>query len=95
MLVSTMLKTGKENAISGADLCQILGIPIRILARTIEQERRDGAPICASMGSPYGYYLAANQKEMDDYCASLRKRAGEIFRTRRACLKSKEKLPTE
>lgn len=93
MLVTPLLNTGKENAIPGRELCQILDVPSRVLARMIENERRAGSPICANPGVPCGYYLAANKAEMEDYCASLRKRAGEIFKTRRSCMKSAERLP--
>ena len=93
MLVTQLLKTGKDNAIPGWELCQILDVTQRVLGKMIENERRAGSPICANSGAPWGFYLAANRSEMEDYCASLRKRASEIFKTRRACMKSKEKLP--
>lgn len=93
-MVKEILLKGEQSAIPGRDLCMLLNMRPRDLQKLIERERRDGAPICASYDrrNP-GYYLAETQEEMRDYCGKLRKRAGEIFKTRRACLKSAETLP--
>lgn len=95
-MIKEILYTGKENARRGRDLCEQLGINPRELTAAIERERKSGAPICASCnGNKPGYYLAATQEEMQIYCRSLYKRAGEIHKTRRACLKALKRLPTE
>ena len=93
ILVSDYLTPGKDNARTGKELCDLLNITARDLTAAIERERREGQPICASTGSTPGYYLAADRQEMETYCDSLRKRAGEIFKTRRACIQSMAKLP--
>ena len=93
ILVSDYLTAGKDNARTGKELCDLLNITARDLTAAIERERREGQPICASTGSTPGYYLAADRQEMETYCNSLRKRAGEIFKTRRACIQSMAKLP--
>jgi len=92
-LIHEHLYTGAENALTGKTLCQALGINARELTAAIERERREGQPICASTGDPPGYYLAASRDEMERYCRSLYHRAGEIHRTRNACLKTLDSLP--
>lgn len=93
-MIKEILPTGAENAISSKDICRILNIKHRELTRAIEYERREGAPICAIVGGfVKGYYLAANQEEMQRYCDSLKRRLKAIQRTRTACVKSIRKLP--
>lgn len=92
-MIYEILSQGAENARTGKELCHILGITARDLTIAIERERRQGQPICANTGSNPGYFLAANQEEMQRYCNSLMHRAGEIHKTRRACIKTIEKLP--
>lgn len=93
-LINEILLPGKKNAQSGRDICSILNITPRTLTQLVEAERRAGKPICAtSNGTAPGYYLAENQEEMQHYCAALYHRAGEIFKTRRACLKTIDTLP--
>ena len=88
-----MLSEGAENAKTGAELCKLLNLHPRELTQMIEQERRSGVPICSHTGHNPGYYLAATQGEMQRFCDSLRHRAGEIHKTRRACLRTITKLP--
>ena len=95
-MVHEILLTGAENARPGREICQQLKITPRELTANIERERRAGQPICAATkGKHPGYYLAANQAEMQGYCRSLYRRAGEIFKTRRACLETLKTLPPE
>lgn len=92
-MVYELLETGRENAKTGKTICSILGITQRDLTAAIEQERREGRPICASTGEHKGYFLAADRGEMERYCRSLFHRAGEIHKTRKACLKAMDMLP--
>ena len=88
------LDRGKNNAKTGRELCKLLGITSRNLTETIELERRQGHPICASCTAPAkGYYLAECMEEMQDYCRSLARRVGEIEKTRAACERAGELLP--
>lgn len=82
------LESGRENARSGRELCSILNVTIRELQCLIRRARKDGAPICAATGGKPGYYLAEDCQEMLNYCGSLYRRAGNLFATRRDCLKS-------
>lgn len=93
-MVQEILKTGHSNAIPGNRLAMILGIPLRAITRAIEQERRDGAPICASTDSRTpGYFLAGSYSELEKYCTALQRRAEEIHATRRAILQRGPTLP--
>ena len=94
-MIFEILSEGANNARTGRELCELLNITARDLTAAIERERRAGKPICAATGKTPGYYLAANQAEMQRYCRSLWHRAGEIHKTRRACLKTLEDLPAE
>lgn len=92
--ISDYLETGAENARTGKELCKELNITARDLTAAIERERRAGKPICASTDAKNpGYYLAADKGEMQRFCNSLFHRAGEIHKTRKACLASMESLP--
>lgn len=92
--ISDYLQTGESNAQSAKELCSLLNIDHRELTAAIEKERRQGSPICASSNNKAaGYYLASNKEEMQRYCQSLHHRAGEIHKTRKACLDTIEKLP--
>lgn len=92
-MVHELLSEGAENAITGRELCSALHINVRDLTAAIARERRAGQPICAATGKKPGYFLAANQEEMERYCRSLLRRAGEIHKTRKACLKTLDNLP--
>lgn len=91
--IRDFLLPGIENATTAKDLCKILNVDGRTLTQLIERERREGAPICASCGAPFGYYLAADQEEMQDYCGRLRHRLQEISATMAACEMSIDRLP--
>jgi hypothetical protein len=94
VFISDYLSEGRENARTGKELCEYLKINRRELRAAVERERREGHPICAAVyGLHRGYYLAANKQEMQEYCASLYRRGGNLFKTRRACMKSMELLP--
>ena len=94
LTISDHLHHGAESAITARELCDLLGLRPRDVSAAVERERRAGKPICASSSTANpGYYLAANQDEMRQYCVGLNRRAGEIQKTRRACLKTLEALP--
>lgn len=92
-MIFELLSEGAENARTGKELAEFLNCKPRDISAIVERERRQGKPICASTGSNPGYFLAANQEEMQRYCNSLMHRAGEIHKTRRACIKTIAKLP--
>ena len=85
MSVADYLGRGKDRAITARILCSALGIRHRELTKMIEQERRAGAPICASCDAEQpGYYLADGPGELAAYIKSLDRRIKEVTRTRDA-----------
>lgn len=80
--LTKIIPTGKENAVPGWKLVEILGLKdLRDLTQLVERERRDGSPICASTGAEKGYYLADGPEELEDYLKSLNRRVKNINRT--------------
>lgn len=95
-MISEHLFKGRENARTGKELARLLDCNPRDISEGVERERRQGAPICASCDPETpGYYLAASAEDLEQYCRSLHKRAGEIHKTRRALLQVIDTLPTE
>lgn len=95
-MIHEHLQRGVENAQSATELCALLGMERRELSAAVERERRAHIPICATTrGKRRGYYLAADKEEMRRYCSSLLHRAGEIHKTRRACMAAMDSLPGE
>lgn len=93
-MIHEHLFTGAGKAQTCEMLCLRLNISKKELQRAVNAERLAGIPICASSGKTPGYFLAATREEMQAFCASLRRRAGQIHRTRRACLKTLATLPS-
>ena len=92
-MIAELLTEGKENARPGREICDMLNISSRDLMAAVERERREGAAICASSGANPGYYLAADKREMQDYCRFLFRRGSETMKTYRACKETAEKMP--
>ncbi len=92
-MIAEILLQGEENALSGRFICDQLGIKARELTIAIERERREGQPICANCGKNPGYYLAPDIETMDNYCRRLKHREQELRTTRKACERTKRKLP--
>lgn len=84
-LVTAYLRPGKENAMSGAKLVEVMKLKdLRSLTQLIERERQAGAPICASVsGPPRGYYLATDPDALAGYLRSFDRRLKAINCTRR------------
>lgn len=84
-MIHELLNTGKRNATTGRVLADAIGGNIRQVTQQIERERRQGQPICASSDPENpGYYLAEDERELNDYCDMLKGRAIELFKTRQA-----------
>jgi len=95
-MVTEYLKTGAENAQTGRELARLLHCDPREITRSIERERRAGAPIVSSCNPENpGYYLAETAGEVQYYCRRLHQRAGEIFKTRRALLETAKTMPQQ
>lgn len=64
--------TGKSNGIHVKHLAQQLDATERAARKLVAEAREDGMPICGKPES--GYYLAANQQEIDETVAFLESR---------------------
>lgn len=64
MKISDHLMTGKENAISMADLAHVLQVPERILRMEILQARINGELICSCVN---GYFLPESDDDIREY----------------------------
>ncbi|MCC8122114.1 MAG: hypothetical protein LIO58_01015 [Oscillospiraceae bacterium] len=86
MRLADILPTGRENAIPGHRLAELLELKDkRDVLQMAERERRAGAPICASNANPKGYYLASSPEEMAAYIQSLDHRISQVTLTRTHC----------
>ena len=95
-MIFELLSKGAANAHTAQELANLLHVDRRSISEFVEKERRAGKPICATCNSKNpGYFIAANRAEMERYCNRLLHRAGEIHKTRKACLQTMGNLPTE
>lgn len=74
--VAELLPTGQQNAVPLKPLKEMAHLPGREVRRLIEQERRAGALILSD--NQHGYYLAADESEVQQFVKSMRRRAAEI-----------------
>lgn len=86
-MISELLTEGRQNARTGKQLADDIGCSMRDLTQQIEKERRLGVPICASTGENPGYFLPADNDELEEYCCSLSRREKELRKTRKAMQK--------
>lgn len=84
MRISDVLCTGAENALTGEFLAGLFDCDPREVSQRIENERRDGTPICASNNPARpGYFLPSDPGELALYLGSLDRRLRNIAVTRR------------
>lgn len=86
-MIHEILPAGRENALTGRELATMFNCDIRVITQQIEKERREGHPICAASGENPGYFLPADDEELETYCNRLKNRAIELFKTRKALVK--------
>lgn len=87
--VSDFLHHGSENPTSRRELEKLLNWRDREVTRAIESERRHGIPIAAN---GRGYFLPANDFELDDYLRRLVHRENEIKKTRVAVALTRQQI---
>lgn len=93
-MIYEMLDTGEGNAKTARELAKLLQVDRRVISSLVERERRAGRPICATCDNKApGYYIPATREDMERYCGQLQHRAGEIYKTRAACLGTLDSLP--
>ena len=83
-ILGRVLPHGKGHAIPGRELVKLLKLKdLRDLTQLVEQERKNGSPVCASTDSAApGYYLASDASELESYISSLDRRLHNIRVTR-------------
>lgn len=95
-MIFELLDTGEQNARTARELAKLTGTNRRSISILVERERRAGKPICATCDSTTpGYYIPATRGDMERYCRRLQHRAGEIYKTRAACIETLDSLPAE
>ena len=92
-MIKELLKTGRDNAITGKELAQLLGLDGRTITALVEKERLSGVPICAACDGRQGYYLAENMIELQDYIGRLSHRATKMLNISRALKETLREMP--
>lgn len=64
---------GKENGATASALSATLGVTTRAVRHLVTELREDGAAVCGHPST--GYFIAANNEELEATCAFLRSRA--------------------
>lgn len=87
--IASLLKAGKENAISTKELVRLSGCKsVRDLQECIFQERCTGAIICSGSGA--GYWLPKNKEEIRKFCETMEKRARNTFNATKSARRALE-----
>jgi len=74
-----LLKSGRQNAITGAQLAHIMGCKDdRGIRNAILELLKEGQPIASATAPPAGFFIAQTAKEVDDYRRDLRARLKKI-----------------
>lgn len=89
-MISNLLNSGQSNAIPLNHLITMTGWPPRKIRRQIEAERRLGIPILADCIG--GYFLPADEAELERCVKSMRGRAHEILKTATAIEKAAKEI---
>lgn len=92
-MVYELLEKGQANALPARELAWRIGCSVRDLSAIIQNERRQGLPICATSNAVHpGYFIAETPEELDHYCKALKQRAIAIFQTRKPLVKLLKEL---
>lgn len=86
--ICSALRTGENNAVSLAEMCNISGLDNRNTRLVIENLRRDGTVICSS---EKGYFYPVDISELRRYVRKEQTRSNSIRET----LQAAEKLLNE
>lgn len=79
MNIVDFIPTGKENAITRADLVRVLNLPDRKVREMIETARKDGALILNAQDGA-GYYISEDVGELKRQLHSNHSRAMSVLR---------------
>lgn len=96
LLTILQLHRGKDRAITGKDLAQILGeTDDRMVRKEIRELIAEGHPIASSTEKPYGYFMADTPEEAEKYLGQLKGRLVEDAYRRRDFKKAAKALNKE
>lgn len=79
-MITELLKTGEQNAVTAAELADQLQTSRREVFAMVEKARDSGAPVCAS---GKGIFLAESPDELSVYYERARRRVLKELRTLR------------
>ena len=82
MLISTLLNSGRENALTLRELVALTGEDERTVRRRIHAERKGGALIMADC--LHGYFLPEDPSDVQRFIRSMNGRAREVAAISRA-----------
>lgn len=82
--IISYLHIGEENAVTGKELCKLLGLTYRELTFQIRELRIKGEVICSS---GVGYWLPSNVDEVRHFCRHMTSRQNEIERAKQSAQK--------
>ena len=69
---------GKQNAVKGSKLAEIMGVrDDRMIRRAIRELIEEGVPVASSVHEPMGFYLANTEEEVGEYTSNLKARIHE------------------
>lgn len=81
--VRSLLKYGRENAVTGKELAKTMGYHDRAIRLAIRELIADHVPIASSTVTPGGYFIIQRPEEATKYLAVLRGRLVEDAYRRR------------
>lgn len=82
MKIADHLPTGRQNAVTSADLAAMLGFrTVRELQKATERERQAGAVILSTCAEGGGYYLSDDPLEIAAFIRTLNSRARNTLRS--------------
>lgn len=82
--VRSLLKCGRENAVTGKELAKTLGYPNdRVIRVAIRELIEDRVPVASSTVTPGGYFITKSPEEATKYLAVLKGRLVEDAYRRR------------
>jgi hypothetical protein len=82
------LKTGHDKATPLREFCLKTGIHERKLRMAIESLRRQGWAVLIPASKPFGYFLAQDRAELDEYTNYMRHRLIEEYHTYKSVKKA-------
>ncbi len=86
-VITKFIPFGRENAVSGRDLCIITGLDARTVKAEIANERLHGAVICSDLdGNSGGYFQPTAPEEAMQYVRTEQKRIESAKRALQAAV---------